>query len=154
MFFNLLYIPGILFYSICTGLNVVKSFSFKGSFDVSDGILLYANAFPFLNHKLNSTPFESRVFRSEEDCIAACTKTSRCRSLNFQFKAIPERNRNFVCHLLDTDKFNSSELFNASLDFHHYSLTVSAYRLISVSKMTILFSFYKNVVFPAQAEYS
>ncbi|KAL9965642.1 hypothetical protein ACROYT_G029473 [Oculina patagonica] len=98
-----------------------NSTSFKDSIDVADGILVYANFFPFPHHKLNSTPVESRAVSGEQDCIAACTESSQCRSLNF--KPVPDANGKFICHLLDTDKFNSSELFNASLDFHHYSFT-------------------------------
>ena len=103
--------------------KTAKPTEFKGSIDVSDGIIIYANLFPFPNHKLNSPPFETRTVDVEHDCIEACTDNSRCRSLNF--KQVPELNGKFICHLLDTDKFNSSELFNTSLDSHHYSFTVS-----------------------------
>ena len=106
-----------------------KCSSFKGTMDVSNGILVYANFVPFPHHKLNSTPVESRAVYSEQDCIAACTESSQCRSLNF--KPVPDSNNKFICQLLDTDKFNSSELFNRSLDFHHYSFTVSEYNLCS-----------------------
>ncbi|XP_078381756.1 uncharacterized protein LOC144664477 isoform X2 [Oculina patagonica] len=99
----------------------VNSTSFKNSIDVADGILVYANFFPFPHHKLNSTPVESRAVSGEQDCITACTESSQCRSLNF--KPVPDKNGKYICHLLDNDKFNSSELFNASLDFHHYSFT-------------------------------
>ena len=108
--------------SVCI-LTGVESQSFKDSLDVADGILVYANFFPFPHHKLNSTPVVSRSVHGEDDCIAACTETSRCRSLNF--KPVPDANNKFICHLLDTDKFSNPELFNASLDFHHYSFTVS-----------------------------
>ncbi|KAL9965637.1 hypothetical protein ACROYT_G029467 [Oculina patagonica] len=87
--------------------------------DFAGGILVYANFFPFPHHKLNSTPVESHAVSGEQDCIAACTESSQCRSLNF--KPVPDENGKFICHLLDTDKFNSSQLFHASVDFHHYS---------------------------------
>ena len=111
--------------------------SFKGSLDVADGILVYANFFPFPHHKLNSTPVASRSVHGEDDCIAACTEASRCRSLNF--KPVPDANNKFICHLLDTDKFHSSELFNTSLDFHHYSFTVSR-----VKQKTIIFLYHRS----------
>ena len=101
----------------------VKSTSFKGTVDIADGILIFANFFAFPHHKLNSTPVESRTVLGEQDCIAACTESSKCRSFNF--KQVPDADGNFICHLLDADKFNSSELFNASVEFHHYSFTVS-----------------------------
>ena len=114
---------GIMFFSFSMQFCVVQSSCFKGSMDFADGILIYANFVPFPHHKLNSTPVESRAVYSKQDCIAACTESSQCRSLNF--KPVPDANNKFICQLLDTDKFNSSELFNTSLDFHHYSFTVS-----------------------------
>ncbi|XP_078381760.1 uncharacterized protein LOC144664478 isoform X3 [Oculina patagonica] len=110
----------LYFFFVASLSPSVKSLtSFKGSVDVADGILVYANFFPFPHHKLNSTPVESRAVSGDQDCIAACAESSQCRSLNF--KPVPDENGKFICHLLDTDKFNSSELFNASVDFHHYS---------------------------------
>ncbi|KAL9965638.1 hypothetical protein ACROYT_G029468 [Oculina patagonica] len=111
----------VLYFFIVASLSSsVKSLTnFKDSIDVADGIVVYANFFPFPHHKLNSTPVESRAVSGEQDCIVACTESSQCRSLNF--KPVPDENGKFICHLLDTDKFNSSELFHASVDFHHYS---------------------------------
>ena len=119
MFPKFVFTAGIIFSS----LHVVHSSSFKGAMDLADGILVYANFFSFPHHKLNSAPVESRTVLGEQDCIAACTESSKCRSLNF--KQVPDADGNFICHLLDADKFNSSELFNASVEFHHYSFTVS-----------------------------
>lgn len=110
-------------FSILAQLNIAQHASFKGSFDDAyGGVLVYGNCFLFLNHKLGTTPFESRVVVAAEDCIEACTVSPRCRSINL--KAFPEENMTFSCHLLDTDKFNSTILFAASLDFHHYSFVV------------------------------
>jgi hypothetical protein len=123
MFLKLIHLLLAIISSFCMSLYEAQSSSFKGVTDVADGILLYANFFSFPHHKLNSTPIESRTVYGEQDCIAACTESSQCRSLNF--RPVPDANGQFLCHLLDTDKFNSSELFNASLEFHHYSFTVS-----------------------------
>ena len=115
--------PVAIISSLCVSLYVAQSVSFKGVIDVADGILVYANFFPFQHHKLNSTPIESRTVYGEQDCISACTESSQCRSLNF--RTIPDANGKFLCQLLDTNKFNLSELFTTSLEFNHHSFTVS-----------------------------
>ena len=96
---------------------------YKSSLDVSNGILSFANLFSFPNYLLNATPFESLFVYGEQDCLQACTENPRCRSLNF--KEGSQLHGKFLCKLLDTDKFKSLKLFVRSLDFHHFSLTVS-----------------------------
>ena len=96
---------------------------YKSSLDVSDGILSFANLFSFPNHLLNATPFESLFVYGEQDCLQACTENPRCRSLNF--KEGFQLHGKLRCELLDTDKFKSLKLFVPSLDFHHFSVTVS-----------------------------
>ena len=95
---------------------------YKSSLDVSDGILSFANLFSFPNYLLNATPFESLFVYGEQDCLQACTENPRCRSLNFKGSKVHGK---FLCNLLDTDKFKSLKLFGATLDFHHFSMTVS-----------------------------
>ena len=95
---------------------------YKSSLDVSDGILSFANLFSFPNYLLNATPFESLFVYGEQDCLQACTENPRCRSLNFKGSKVRGK---FLCNLLDTDKFKSLKLFGATLDFHHFSVTVS-----------------------------
>ena len=113
----------LLLYSFCL-LREVKSTSLKGSIDAGDGILLYSNFFAFPNRKLHLTPVDSPAVESEDECIEACNENSKCQSLNF--KPAPNADGKFTCHLLDADKFTSSErLFNVSTDFRHYSFTVS-----------------------------
>ena len=121
MFLGILYFSGV--FAILTHLNIAQYISLKGSLDDGySGVFVYGNCFPFLNHKLNSTPFESRAVVATEDCIEACTVSHRCRSINL--KAVPEKDKKFICQLLESDKFNSTDLFAASLDFHHYSSVV------------------------------
>ena len=95
---------------------------YKSSLDVSDGILSFANLFSFPNYLLNATPFESLFVYGEQDCLQACTENPRCRSLNFKGSKVRGK---FLCNLLDTDKFKSLKLFGETLDFHHFSVTVS-----------------------------
>ena len=106
---------------------------YKSSLDVSDGILSFANLFSFPNHLLNATPFESLFLDGEQDCLQACTENPRCRSLNF--KEGPRLHGKFLCELLDTDKFKSLKLFVPSLDFHHFSATVSIFKNWTVTRI-------------------
>ena len=114
----------------CTIFVSIFLFQFKGaiftdyksSVDVSNGILSFANLFSFPNYLLNATPFESLFVYGEQDCLQACTENPRCRSLNFKGSKLHGK---FLCNLLDTDKFKSLKLFGGSLDFHHFSVTVS-----------------------------
>ena len=103
-----------------------KSTDYKSSVDVSNGVISYANLFSFRNYQLNATPSESLFVDGEQECLQACTENPGCRSLNF--KKVPQQNGKFLCKLLDTNKFKSLELFMASLDFHHFSLTVSIFQ--------------------------
>ena len=103
--------------------GVGKSTSFKGSFDTTRGTFMFANAMPFHRHQLSSVPIESQEVDDKEGCMFACVNATQCQSVNF--KTVSEANRKHICHLLDADKFVSSELFNVSVEFHHYSFTVS-----------------------------
>ena len=102
---------------------------YKSSLDVSNGILSFANLFSFPNYLLNATPFESLFVYGEQDCLQACTENPRCRSLNFKEnfkkKEGSQLHGKLLCELLDTDKFKSLKLFVASLDSHHFGVTVS-----------------------------
>lgn len=125
MFSNLFYLLVASISFLCISLCKDQLSSLKGVIDVADGILVYANYYPFPHHKLNSTPIESHTVYGERDCISACAESSQCRSLNF--RPVPDANGKYLCQLLDTDKFNSSESFHGSLDFHHHSFTVRVF---------------------------
>ena len=99
------------------------STALKDSTDVENGVFLYSNFFPFPSHKLNSTPIDSIIVDSADDCVEACTELVQCRSLNFG-PTLKVDNKS-ICHLLDADKFTSLDLFIESTEFHHYSFTVS-----------------------------
>jgi len=121
MFSKLVYLLVATISFLCMSLCKDQLSSLKGVIDVADGILVYANFYPFPHHKLNSTPIESYTVYGERDCISACAESSQCRSLNF--RSVPDANGKYLCQILDTDKFNLSESFNGSLDFHHHSFT-------------------------------
>ena len=129
----------ILIPFLCT-LGVVKSSNFKGSFETTGGTFTFANPVPFHRHQLNSVPIESQEVEDKEGCMFACVKGTQCRSVNF--KAVAEANGKFLCHLLDADKIVFPELFSESVDFHHYSFTVS----LHLQFTTICLNFENNNV--------
>ena len=63
---------------------------------------------------------------SPDDCSFACLKSPTCFSVNFETRA--RENRQHLCELLSTDKYNSStNLSENSADFLHLSLKVWSY---------------------------
>jgi len=68
-----------------------------------------------------------RTVVEEDECIAACTENSECRSVNLKTTASDE-SAEHICELLDTDKFASYEEFEENLDFNHYSFTVGSFQ--------------------------
>lgn len=106
-------------------IYIVKSTNFKGSFDTTGGMFLFANPVSFHHYQLNSVPTVSQEVKDEEECIFVCANSTLCQSVNF--KAVAEANEKHICQLLEVDKFVFPELFSGSADFHHYSLTVSTY---------------------------
>ena len=108
-------------------LGQVDSTKYKGGIRLAEGVLYFANFAPFLNHKLShSEIMDIQTVFDEEECIAACTENSECRSLNF--KTTPDESAKHICQLLNTDKFASYEEFEESLDFNHYSFTVGIFQ--------------------------
>ncbi|XP_073259149.1 protein lin-12-like [Porites lutea] len=53
-------------------------------------------------------------------CGLACLEIPSCFSYNVA--AFPDVNGKFLCELLPSDKFNNSDKFNASREFHHVSI--------------------------------
>ena len=101
---------------------------YKGEIPIAGGVLYFANFAPFLNHKLNhSEIMDIRTVVDEEECIAACTENSECRSVNLKTTAHGE-SADHICELLNTDKFASYEEFVENLDFNHYSFTVGLFQ--------------------------
>lgn len=84
---------------------------------------MFANPVPFYGHQLSSVPIQSKEVEDEKGCIFECVNTTKCQSVNF--KTVAEADEKYICHLLDADKFIFPELFSASVEFHHYSFTVS-----------------------------
>ena len=109
-------------------LAQADSTRYKGEIPIAEGVLYFANFAPFVNHKLNhSEIMDFRTVVEEDECIAACTENSECRSVNLKTTASDE-SAEHICELLDTDKFASYEEFEENLDFNHYSFTVGSFQ--------------------------
>ena len=57
------------------------------------------------------------------DCGIACVKSKSCFSFNIAIR--PDNYGYFVCELLASDKYQKSDDFIFSDNFHHYSIVVS-----------------------------
>ncbi|CAH3116498.1 unnamed protein product [Porites lobata] len=67
---------------------------------------------------LNITSIGRNLIQDENDCGYACLENSSCFSYNVA--AFPDVNGKLLCELLPSDKFNNSDKFNASKEFHHF----------------------------------
>ena len=72
---------------------------------------------------LNITSIGRDLIQDENDCGYACLEIPSCFSYNVA--AFPDVNGKLLCELLPSDKFNNSDKFNASREFHHVSIAVS-----------------------------
>ncbi|CAH3113753.1 unnamed protein product, partial [Porites lobata] len=66
---------------------------------------------------LNITSIGRNLIQVENDCGYACLKIPSCFSYNVA--TFPDVNGKLLCELLPSDKFNNSDKFNASREFHH-----------------------------------
>ena len=83
----------------------------------------YAN---FAEHKfryLNTTPLTSISVNDPQECDFSCLLHSSCYSFNKAM--LPDIGQKILCELLPNDKYNESNQFLASQEFHHYSIEVS-----------------------------
>ena len=72
---------------------------------------------------LNITSIGRNLIHDENDCGYACLEIPSCFSYNVA--AFPDVNGKLLCELLPSDKFNNSDKFNASGEFHHFYIPVS-----------------------------
>ena len=89
--------------------------------------LHYGNFNAFLKHMLNeSHALDTINVKDYFECAFGCIINMACFSFNIAI--LPDINSNrHVCHLLATDKYNQSQSFVSSHDFHHYTVTVSGF---------------------------
>ncbi|XP_073249633.1 uncharacterized protein [Porites lutea] len=84
----------------------------------SIGNFFYANFMISEFSYLNITSIGRNLIQDENDCGYACLEIPSCFSYNVA--AFPDVNGKLLCELLPSDKFNNSDKFNASKEFHHF----------------------------------
>ena len=98
-------------------------FSWKAFSQGSIGGLFYVNFMIDQFSYLNITSIGRNLIQDENDCGYACLEIPSCFSYNVA--AFPDVNDKRLCELLPSDKFNNSDKFNASKEFHHFFIPVS-----------------------------
>ena len=83
---------------------------------------------------LNISSIGRNLIQDENDCGYACLDIPSCFSYNVA--AFPDVNGKLLCELLPSDKFNNSDKFNASKEFHHFYIPVS--QTSNLSKVFLL----------------
>ena len=84
--------------------------------------------FEFVNFKedkfsfLNITALVKRVVENSLWCAFSCLENLACFSFNVA--AFPDKAGKFSCEILSSDKYNNSEGFLPSKNFHHFSIVV------------------------------
>ena len=84
----------------------------------------FANIVKDLFHYLNASKVGSSLVTQLSDCAFACLEVVTCFSFNIA--ASPDIDENLWCELLNTDKYNASDKFQANPHFHHYGIYVSS----------------------------
>ena len=85
--------------------------------------LVYANFLQNEFHSLNVSKIASTLEETYIDCCFACVNNPFCFSVNVAVST--DINKKLQCDLLASNKYNSSEKFQKSSEFHHYSIYVS-----------------------------
>ena len=89
----------------------------------SIGEFLYVNFMMNEFSYLNITSVGRNLIQEEDDCAFACLNIPSCFSYNMA--TFPDVNGKFLCELLASDKYNNSEKFITSKEFHHFHIPVS-----------------------------
>ncbi|CAH3158006.1 unnamed protein product [Porites lobata] len=86
----------------------------------SIGEFLYVNFMMNEFSYLNITSVGRNLIQEEDDCAFACLKIPSCFSYNMA--TFPDVNGKFLCELLASDKYNNSDKFITSKEFHHFHI--------------------------------
>ena len=79
----------------------------------------------FLEEKfshLNVAALVKRVAENILSCAFSCLNNMAC--VSFNFAAFPDKAGKFTCEILSSDKYDNSDGFLPSKDFHHFSIVV------------------------------
>ena len=112
----------ILLSYISHSLNLLF-FSEKAFSEGSMGDFLYVNFMINEFSRLNITSIGRNLIQEEDDCAFACLNIPSCFSYNMA--TFPDVNGKFLCELLPSDKYNNSDKFITSKEFHHFHIPVS-----------------------------
>lgn len=77
---------------------------------------------------LDISPVVSIKVHNSITCTLHCLRNEQCYSTNF---AIDFDNQGHVCDLLLSDKYKSPYKFQKNVAFHHYSIAVGDYNVLS-----------------------
>ena len=101
-----------------------------------DEMLRYGNFVPDFFRRLSAPAITSMHVAEMVDCVISCLQNSLCFSFNLAITH--DINGNLLCQLLATDKYNSSDNFGPSQEFHFYGLAVSIWnRCHQLSELSI-----------------
>lgn len=113
---------GIFLFFISNNLNL-SIFSEKAFGEGSIGKFLYVNFMINEFSYLNITSIGRNLIQKEGECAFACLNIASCFSYNMA--SFPDVNGKFLCELLSSDKYNNSDKFITSKEFHHFHIPVS-----------------------------
>ncbi|XP_073249729.1 uncharacterized protein [Porites lutea] len=107
-----------VYYDMKKESNTFPLFFQKAFSQGSIGNLFYVNFMISEFSYLNISSIGRNLIQDENDCGYACLEIPSCFSYNVA--AFPDVNGKLLCELLPSDKFNNSDKFNASKEFHHF----------------------------------
>ena len=120
------FLKALLFMQVAVHLHAIeiqepdKAIKRDGSNDGVSYVNLAKDEFSYLKiTALNGRDF----FDNMPECSLACLDTPSCFSLNVG--ATRDVNNRIPCELLSLDKYNNSDKFVPSSNFHHFSIAVS-----------------------------
>ena len=96
--------------------------------------LAYANFVPHNFHYLNVSRLGTLSVSDLIDCGIWCVQNPSCYSFNLATS--PDLDGKLRCELLYTDRYNSSAKLEQSAHFHHYSLYVSSFHVLILSRFS------------------
>ena len=87
----------------------------------------WINMIEFSDHILRVEPFQENIVKDKHSCAALCLQDTRCKSLNL----IRESTENFICKLLETDKYRSNCEYRWLEGGTHYAIQVCCFTFTS-----------------------
>ena len=125
-FLNLIQTMTVLFY-VFFGLFLmcwpVCALQQASLFRNQESFVHHGNFIPDLFNYLSATKITSILVKDDSDCPFECIDDRKCFSFNVA--AYPDSQGLYLCELLDTDRYKTTNKLQANASFHHYSPWVS-----------------------------